>query len=253
MSIAPLIELKNVSRAYKKNGARAVGVSNVSFSVQEGEIIALVGPSGCGKTTILRMIADIISPDTGSVVYENRSINHARITGLIGYVPQSPSLIPFRSVVGNIRLPLEIKGTPDASRVEELVSLCALEGFENYFPSELSGGMKQRTAIACALACHPRVLLMDEPFAALDEMIKEKLNEEVLRIQSALKTTIVYVTHNIEEAVFLANRVVVLSPEPGSVVGIIPIDLPLVRDARLRTDPRFFQETIKVRNMLKSI
>lgn len=246
-----LIELKNITRFYEKDGKNTVGVKDVSFKVKKGEIVAILGPSGCGKTTILRMIANLILPSSGFIYYRDKNINYARVNGLISYIPQTASLIPFRTILENIRLPLELKKITDLQKVSELVSLCSLSGFENYFPSELSVGMKQRTAIARALTINPEVILMDEPFASLDEIIKEKLNEEVLRIQATLRTTILYVTHNIEEAVFLANKIIILSCEPGTVVDIIDIDLPLKRDSILRTEEIFFRETIKVRKSLK--
>jgi len=248
-----IIELKNVCRSYNKDGEKVVGVRNINFRVQKGEVVALVGPSGCGKTTILRMIADIIQPDSGSIFYNSQTIDYARHNGLLGYVPQLSSLIKFRTVFGNIKLPLELKKATNPERMKDLISLCSLNGFEDYFPSQLSGGMKQRAAIARALSTNPEVLLMDEPFASLDEMIKEKLNEEVLRIQSTLGTTILYVTHNIEEAVFLANKVVILSKEPGTVIDIVDINLPTERNSILRNSADFFQEVIKVRRILKNI
>lgn len=248
-----LIELKDVCRSYNKDGEKVVGVRNINFKVKRGEVIALVGPSGCGKTTILRMIADIIQPDSGSILYNGQTIDYARHNGLLGYVPQLSSLIKFRTVFDNIKLPLELKKVANLDRVKDLIKLCSLNGFEKYFPAQLSGGMKQRAAIARALSTNPEVLLMDEPFASLDEMIKEKLNEEVLRIQSTLGTTILYVTHNIEEAVFLANKVVVLSKEPGTIIDIVDINLPAERNSILRNSTDFFQEVIKVRRILKNI
>lgn len=245
------IELKNVTKFYEKNGKKTVGVKDVSFKVKKGEVIAIIGPSGCGKTTILRMIADLILPSTGSIYYKKYNIDYARLNGLISYIPQSASLIPFRTVLENIQLPLELKNIKDQKKIEELLKLCSLNGYENYYPSELSGGMKQKTAIARALTINPEVLLMDEPFSSLDEIIKEKLNEEVLKIREALGTTILYVTHNVEEAVFLANRIVILSNEPGRVVDIVDINLPKTRNSSLRTEMIFFEETIKIRNHLK--
>lgn len=245
------IELKNVTRFYEKNGKKTVGVKDVSFKVQKGEVVAILGPSGCGKTTILRMIADLILPSSGSIHYKKHNIDYARVGGLISYIPQSASLVPFRTVLGNIQLPLELKGIKDSKKVEELIKLCSLSGFENYYPSELSGGMKQKTAIARALTINPEVLLMDEPFSSLDEIIKEELNEEVIKIQKALGTTILYVTHNVEEAVFLANRIIILSNEPGKVVNIVDINLPQIRNSKLRTETIFFEETIKIRSYLK--
>lgn len=246
-----LIELKNVTRFYKKNGKETVGVKDVSFKVKKGEVVALLGPSGCGKTTILRMIADLILPSSGSIHYKNHNIEYARMNGLISYIPQSASLVPFRTVLENIQLPLELKNIKDQKKIEILIRLCSLNGFENYYPCELSGGMKQKTAIARALTINPDVLLMDEPFSSLDEIIKEKLNEEVLKIQKALGTTIIYVTHNVEEAVFLANRIIILSNEPGRIIDIVDINLPQVRDASLRNEIVFFDETIKIRKYLK--
>ena len=246
-----LIELRNVTRFYKKNGKETVGVKDVSFEVKKGEVVALLGPSGCGKTTILRMIADLILPSSGSINYKNHNIDYARVNGLISYIPQSASLVPFRTVLENVQLPLELKNIKDPKKIEILIKLCSLNGFENYYPCELSGGMKQKVAIARALTIDPDVLLMDEPFSSLDEIIKEKLNEEVLKIQNALGTTIIYVTHNVEEAVFLANRIIILSNEPGRIIDIVDVNLPQKRDSLLRNETSFFDETIKIRKYLK--
>lgn len=234
-------------------GKETLGVNNVSFSVEAGEVVALVGPSGCGKTTILKMAAGILEPSRGSVSYGNLSVERARTEGRIGYVPQQSTLLPFKTVIDNIRLPLDLKGSTGNSRDLDLLNSFGLTGFENHFPSQLSGGMQQRVAIARAFLANPQVLLLDEPFASVDELLKERLNEELVRVHSTFGTTILYVTHNLEEAVFLANRILVFGHAPGSVIADVPIKLPSKRSLALRSEPSFYNEVIKVRASLRSV
>jgi NitT/TauT family transport system ATP-binding protein len=248
-----LLELRDISKSYKKNNQSIWAVRGISFFVDKGDILALVGPSGCGKTTILRMIADLLKPSGGEIRYLDSDISLARKQGLIGYVPQSSSLLPNRTVLENIQLPLEIKKIKAPEHLQEIISTCELDKFINYYPHQLSGGMRQKVAIARALVYKPETILMDEPFAALDEMVKEKLNEELIKIQSVFATTIIYVTHNIEEAVFLSNRIVTVSRSPGMVVKTIDINLPMKRSSALRREPAFFSEVIKVRQALRNL
>lgn len=249
---APVIDIKNISKGYTKEGHRAEVLKDISFSVNDGEVVAIVGPSGCGKTTILKMICGLIKPDTGNIKYQDYDISYALKKSLVGYVPQSLSLLPFRTVRGNITLPLEVLKIKAYERPDELISLCGLQEYVNYFPHQLSGGMQQKVAIARALSYKPRILLMDEPMASLDEMIKEKLNEELLKIKDSTKSTIIYVTHNIEEAVFLSNRVIVLSEHPGMIIDIVNISLPDKRNLSLRSNPKFFLEVAKIRKILQN-
>lgn len=249
---APVIDIKNISKSYTKKGRPVEVLKNVSFSINDGEVVAMVGPSGCGKTTILKIICGLMKPDCGCIKYQDNDISYALKKCLIGYIPQSLSLLPFRTVRKNIMLPLEILRIKNCERSDELISLCDLQKYENYYPHQLSGGMRQKVAIARALAYKPKILLMDEPMASLDEMIKEKLNEELLKIKDSTKSTIVYVTHNIEEAVFLSNRVIILSETPGTIIDVVSISLPDKRDSALRYDLAFFQEVAKIRKILQN-
>lgn len=249
---APVIDIKNISKSYTKKGRPVEVLKNVSFSVNDGEVVAMVGPSGCGKTTILKIICGLIKPDCGSIKYQDNDISYALKKCLIGYIPQSLSLLPFRTVRKNVMLPLEVLEIKNCERSDELISLCDLQKYTNYYPHQLSGGMRQKVAIARALSYKPKILLMDEPMASLDEMIKEKLNEELLKIKDSTKSTIIYVTHNIEEAVFLSNRVIILSETPGTIIDVVSISLPDKRDSSLRSDPAFFQEVTKIRKILQN-
>lgn len=248
-----LLRLDNVDRSYIEGKQETLGVFDVSFTVATGEVVALVGPSGCGKTTILKMIAGILEPTKGEITCSGRNVYEARQQGRIGYVPQHSTLLPFKTVVENIELPLGLQGRCDDARIEELLRIFNLSSYRHFYPRLLSGGMQQRVAIARALAGNPEILLMDEPFASVDELLKEKLNEELLRVHVAFGTTILYVTHNLEEAVFLADRVLVLSPAPGTIVADLSMALPKERLNALRTDPAFFAEVVKVRAALRDV
>lgn len=248
---APVIDIKNISKSYTKKGNPVEVLKNISFSVKDGEVVAIVGPSGCGKTTILKIICGLVKPDCGSIKYRDNDISYALKKCLIGYIPQSLSLLPFRTVRKNVMLPLEVLKIKNCERSDELISLCELQKYVNYYPHQLSGGMRQKVAIARALAYKPKILLMDEPMASLDELIKEKLNEELLKIKDSTKSTIIYVTHNIEEAVFLSNKVIVLSETPGTIVEVVDISLPNKRNSSLRSNPVFFQEVTKIRKILQ--
>lgn len=248
-----LITLKKVSRVYQNNKKSVLGVDRLSFTVYPNEIISLIGPSGCGKTTVLKMLSDILSPTSGKILYRDREISYAREKGLVGFVPQSPTLMPNRNVERNISLPLEVKGINGRQEISDLIKLVGLEGFEKFYPHQLSGGMKQRVSIARALVYKPRVLLMDEPFASLDEIIREKLNIELVNIQRRLRQAIVFVTHNIEEAVFISNRVLIMSAMPGRIIKEDTVSLPPKRDQELKASQTFFKEVKKFRRYLQMI
>lgn len=246
----PLITFKNVSRNYYENKKLLVGIDNISFEVYPCQILSILGPSGCGKTTILRLICSILEPTKGKILYQDKDISYARKNGLIGLVPQEPTLLPNRTIEANIALPLEIKKIKDKKAVYQLINLVGLKGFENFYPHQLSGGMKQRVSIARALVYEPEVLLMDEPFASLDEIIRENLNLELINIQRRLKQTIVFVTHNIEEAAFISDRIIVMSTRPGKIIEEIIVDLPQNRNQELRTSQEFFQVVKQIRRLL---
>lgn len=227
-------------------------LEDISLEVKEGEFISVVGPSGCGKTTLLKILGGLIIPSHGTLSVKGNSIDVAVKRRDFGFVFQNPVLLPWRNVLQNVELPLEIIGdrTPFAES-EKLLELVGLEKFGDYYPSTLSGGMKQRVAIARALVFNPDILLMDEPFGALDELIRERLNLELLRIWQETKKTIIFVTHSISEAVFLSNRVVVLSERPAKIVGIRDIDLPFPRTSEVRQSKEYFQHITWLKNQLK--
>ena len=244
------VSIKGVSKHFK---AGVTALSEIDLEVQPREFISLIGPSGCGKSTLLRIIGDLIEPSSGSVEVNGKPAHRARLDHDYGIVFQEAVLYDWRTVSKNIALPLELlKWSRDkrSARVSEMIDLVELEGFENHHPWQLSGGMQQRVSIARALSFDPALLLMDEPFGALDEMTRERLNLELLRIWDASGSTIVFVTHSIPEAVFLSTRVVVMSARPGRVAGIVEIDLPQPRTARTREEPRFFELVTDVRERL---
>ena len=228
-------------------------LENVDLEIEQGEFVSLIGPSGCGKSTLLRIVGDLIEPTSGTVTVNSKPARQARRDHDYGIVFQDPVLFDWRTVTRNIALPLELAGWDRdrrAQRVDEMLELVELRGFDAHYPWQLSGGMQQRVSIARALSFDPALLLMDEPFGALDEMTRERLNAELLRIWHASASTIVFVTHSIAEAVFLSTRVVVMSARPGRISKLIPIDLPQPRDAPTREDPRFFELATEVREAL---
>lgn len=242
------IDAKSVSHLY--NSLRVL--NDINLQVKEGEFISVVGPSGCGKTTLLKILGGLLAPTRGELVVKGNSIDVAVKRRDFGFVFQNPVLLPWRNVLQNIELPLEVIGdrTPFAES-EKLIDLVGLEGFSEYYPSALSGGMKQRVAIARALVFNPDILLMDEPFGALDELIRERLNLELLRIWQETRKTIVFVTHSISEAVFLSSRVIMFSERPAKVIGVREIDLPLPRTSETRQSKEYFQHVTWLRNQLK--
>jgi NitT/TauT family transport system ATP-binding protein len=215
---------------------------NITLDIRKQEFVSLIGPSGCGKSTLLRVISDIITPTAGTATINGRKPREARLARGIGFVFQDAALLEWRRILDNVALPLELAGMSYGERVKrsrELMSLVGLDGFEGAWPRQLSGGMRQRAAIARALATTPQVLLMDEPFGALDQITRDRLNMELVRITEATHATVLFVTHSIREAVLLSDRVVVLSPRPGRIVSIIDVDLPRPRSLATRDNPRY--------------
>lgn len=254
---APEIQIENVSMFYKDNKGQDVhALNNVSIDIQKGEFVSLLGPSGCGKTTLLRIIADLLEPSLGAVSVCGQTPKETRLQQKYGIVFQSPVLYDWRTVKNNIRLPLEmmkINKSEQNNRIEKQLELVGLTNFANHYPYQLSGGMQQRVGIARALAIQPEILLMDEPFSALDEFTREKLNEDLLHIWSKTNKTVIFVTHNITESVFLSDRVCVLSPHPGRLSAIVDIDLPRPRTSAMRETPEFFSLVSKIRNSFEGV
>jgi NitT/TauT family transport system ATP-binding protein len=246
-----VVSAKGISKTFGKGGVTAL--QNIDLDVGRGEFVSLIGPSGCGKSTLLRVIGDLVEPTAGEIRVNGKTAHRARLDRDYGIVFQAAVLYDWRTVAKNIALPLELLGydrRERTGRVRELVRLMELEGFEKHYPWQLSGGMQQRVSIARALSFSPALLLMDEPFGALDEMTRERLNMELLRIWSGLGSTVIFVTHSIAEAVFLSTRVVVMSARPGRIAAVVPIELPQPRTIETREDPRFFELVTQVREAL---
>ncbi|HSH81282.1 MAG TPA: ABC transporter ATP-binding protein [Herpetosiphonaceae bacterium] len=250
----PIISVDNVNKTFESAGGPVTALSHVSLQVAPGEFISLIGPSGCGKSTLMRLISDLTQPSSGAISVKGKPPARAREDRDYGIVFQSPVLYDWRTVQRNVELPLEIMGLQAAERTrraEELLQMVGLGDFRRAYPWQLSGGMQQRVAIARALVFSPSILLMDEPFGALDEITRERMQQELLQIWSRAKATVIFVTHSIPEAVFLSDRVVVMSPRPGRVEGIVNIDLPRPRNIETRQDPRFFTLATAVREQLR--
>lgn len=234
---APLVALSGVQKTFASGTTALAGLD---LDIHAGEFLALLGPSGCGKSTALRVVAGLIEPTSGTIVWPGSAGDDHR--GEIGFVFQEPTLMPWASAADNVWLPLRLRGVSRraaASRIEEGLALVGLESFANAFPRELSGGMKMRVSIARALSLKPKLLLMDEPFAALDEITRFKLNDDLLRLQHELGCTVVFVTHSVYESVYLSSRVVVMAARPGRVVAEIAVEAQESRDASFRTDSRY--------------
>jgi NitT/TauT family transport system ATP-binding protein len=246
-----VVSLAGVGKTFATGNT--VALQSIDLAIEPGEFVSLIGPSGCGKSTLLRVIGDLVPPSTGDVKVNGKPAHQARVDRDYGIVFQQAVLYDWRTVSKNISLPLEMMGwsrPKRQARVAEMLELVELTAFADHHPWQLSGGMQQRVSIARALSFSPALLLMDEPFGALDEMTRERLNMELLRIWAETESTIVFVTHSIAEAVFLSTRVVVMSPRPGRITEIVPIDLPQPRTAALREDPRFFELITYVREAL---
>ena len=251
------VEITNISKAFNLGSSTQVdALTDINLSIASGEFVSLIGPSGCGKSTLLRLIANLIEPTSGELVVNNKSAKQARLDQDYGMAFQQSGLFEWRTVAKNIELPLELKGWDKAKRHEralEMLELVKLSDFANHYPWQLSGGMQQRVAIARALAVHPSLLLMDEPFGALDEMTREHMQSELLSICRASGTTVVFVTHSIPEAVYLSNRVVVMSPRPGRVTEIVDVSIEGERNDATRDNSAFFKGITAVREALRGV
>jgi NitT/TauT family transport system ATP-binding protein len=250
-----VIEAQDLSLTFEAADGPVFALSNVSLRVAEGEFVSLIGPSGCGKTTLLRIIADLEKPSAGTITVNGLTPEEARLKRQYGYVFQAPALYPWRTVERNIRLPLEIMGfsrDERKARAARNIELVNLKGFEKKYPWQLSGGMQQRASIARALSFDPKLLLMDEPFGALDEIVRDGLNLQLLKLWHETKKTVVFVTHSIPEAVFLSTRIIVMSPRPGRIIDVIDCDLPASRSLDIRETPEFLSIAHRVRQGLRA-
>ncbi len=252
---APVIEAQRLNLVFETGDGQVHALKDVDLTVRKGDFVSFIGPSGCGKTTFLRVVADLEQPTSGSIRVNGMSPEAARKARAYGYVFQAAGLYPWRTIAGNVRLPLEIMGYPRAdagARVARALELVELTGFEKKYPWQLSGGMQQRASIARALAFDADILLMDEPFGALDEIVRDRLNEELLRLWHHTGKTIGFVTHSIPEAVYLSTRIVVMSPRPGRITDIIESPLPRDRPLDIRDTPEFIAVAHRVREGLRA-
>ncbi len=250
-----VIRAEDLSLTFETGDGPVHALSNVDLTIGKGDFVSFIGPSGCGKTTFLRVIADLEKPTGGAITVNGMTPDEARMKRAYGYVFQAPALYPWRTISGNVTLPLEIMGyskQEKADRVARTLELVNLSGFEKKFPWQLSGGMQQRASIARALAFDADLLLMDEPFGALDEIVRDHLNEQLLELWSRTSKTIAFVTHSIPEAVYLSTRIVVMSPRPGRVTDVIESTLPKERPLDIRETPEFLEIAHRVREGLKA-
>ena len=250
-----VISARNLSLTFQTNDGPVHALKDVSLDVKRGDFVSFIGPSGCGKTTFLRVMADLEQPTRGEITVNGVSPEEARRARAYGYVFQAAGLYPWRTIGGNIRLPLEIMGydKPEQDRrVRDVLKLVELDGFEKKFPWQLSGGMQQRASIARALAFDADILLMDEPFGALDEIVRDHLNEQLLSLWDRTNKTICFVTHSIPEAVYLSTRIVVMSPRPGRIADVIDSPLPRHRPLDIRDTPEFIEIAHRVREGLRA-
>ncbi len=251
----PVIDIKRLELTFMTNDGPVEALADINLKVERGEFISLIGPSGCGKTTLLRVIADLEHATSGTVTVNGVSPEEARLARAYGYVFQAPALYPWRTIAKNVALPLEIMGLGVMAREDRIarnLELVNLTGFERKYPWQLSGGMQQRASIARALAVEPELLLMDEPFGALDEIVRDHLNEQLLGLWGETNKTVVFVTHSIPEAVFLSSRIVVMTPRPGKIHDIIESTLPRNRNLDIRETPEFLKIAHRVRQGLRA-
>jgi NitT/TauT family transport system ATP-binding protein len=250
-----VVEIKGLGLTFETADAPVHALSGIDLTIGKGDFVSFIGPSGCGKTTLMRVIADLETPTSGALTVNGMTPGEARRQRAYGYVFQAPALYPWRNVLRNVTLPLEIMGmAPEARRVRALkhLELVDLVGFEKKYPWQLSGGMQQRVSIARALSFEPELLLMDEPFGALDEITRDHLNEQLLRLWEKTKKTVVFVTHSIPEATYLSSRIVVMSPRPGRIIDIIDCNLPPDRGLDIRETPEFLAIAHRVREGLRA-
>jgi NitT/TauT family transport system ATP-binding protein len=249
------VDGRNVSLTFETADGKVDALSNVSLQIADGEFVSFIGPSGCGKTTMLRVIADLQQPTSGTLLVNGMSAEQARLERRYGYVFQAPALFPWRTIEKNLKLPLEIMGFSDSEqkqRAARYLALVNLTGFERKFPWQLSGGMQQRVSIARALSFDPALLLMDEPFGALDEIVRDHLNEQLLQLWDKTGKTVLFVTHSIPEAVFLSTKIVVMSPRPGRIIDIIDCNFARDRTLEIRETPEFLKIAQRVRVGLRA-
>lgn len=253
--MSPTVSIQNVSKTFNPGEANQVlALKEISLDILPGEFVSIIGPSGCGKSTLLRLVGDLTPPSTGTVLVNGKPAHQARLDQDYGMVFQAATLYEWRTVYKNVQLPLELQGISKAereSRAAEMLALVELSGFENHHPWQLSGGMQQRVAIARALVMRPQLLLMDEPFGALDEMTRERMNQELHHIWEQTNKTVLFITHSIAEAVFLSTKVVIMSVRPGRITRVIDVDLPRHRDVNTRETTRYFDLVNQVRESLR--
>ena len=249
-----VIDVQNLSLVFETNDGPVNALSNINLAVNAGEFVSFIGPSGCGKTTLLRVIADLEQPTSGTITVNGMAPSEAREKRAYGYVFQAAALYPWRTIGGNVSLPLEVMGVPRGERAERIgknLELVNLSGFAKKFPWQLSGGMQQRASIARALSFDPDLMLMDEPFGALDEIVRDMLNQQLLRLWDLTGKTVLFVTHSIPEAVFLSTHIVVMSPRPGRIYDVIECGFPRDRTLEIRETPEFLSVANRVRHGLR--
>lgn len=249
------IAIEHVNKVFNPaTDEQVVALQDINLDIKAGEFISLIGPSGCGKSTLMRLVADLLQPTSGDITVNGKSPYQARVDQDYGMVFQAATLYEWRTVSKNVQLPLEVMGyskNDRQQRAREMLELVELEQFDNHYPWQLSGGMQQRVSIARALAFEPSILLMDEPFGALDEFTRERMNMELLSIWDRTRVTIIFVTHSIAEAVFLSSRIVVMSPRPGRITEIVDNSLPYPRNFETRELPAYYQMVTEVRELLR--
>jgi NitT/TauT family transport system ATP-binding protein len=252
---SPAVEIRDLSLVFATGDAPVTALANIDLTIARGEFVSFIGPSGCGKTTLMRVIADLEQQTGGDISVNGVSPQAARLARAYGYVFQAPALFAWRNVLRNVTLPLEIMGLAreeSLARAAKYLEMVGLNGFERKFPWQLSGGMQQRVSIARALSFEPQLLLMDEPFGALDEITRDHLNEHLIRLWDQTRKTVVFVTHSISEAVFLSTKIVVMSPRPGRIMEIIDSSLPAQRSLDIRETPEFLTIAHRVREALRA-
>ncbi len=255
MAAQAVIDVRDLSLTFTTADGPVYALEGIKLTVNDGDFVSFIGPSGCGKTTLLRVIADLEQATSGTISVNGMSPSQARMARAYGYVFQAPALYPWRTVIRNVTLPLEIMGLDrrerEARAVKDL-NMVGLNGFERKFPWQLSGGMQQRVSIARALSFEPQLLLMDEPFGALDEITRDHLNEQLIGLWEQTRKTVIFVTHSISEAVFLSTRIVVMSPRPGRIIDLIGCDLPAKRTLDIRETPEVLAIAHRVRQALRA-